>query len=459
MYANPQLVIDQTRALADEGVRLLNFWRLADTEPDHVRVLLDLLDLPESAHVVDLGSGTGEFARLAHYQRSDLHFTLVNDNAWQLEQSPEWAVQCHRDMADTGLPANTYDAVVLAYALGHGDVAAVLEEAHRLLKPGGKLLLHDVHSATATTADHFESTLDYRAHNPALLRYWAALVGFDHVGFVEDTHLAPGDTVRAAADTGLFEGMTHGVTLFEKSDRPHRLRGRRAALQFSGGKDSLACLYLLRPFLKDITVYHLNTGDAIPETTAVVDAVRGWIPNFVEVKSDVVAWRTEHGMPSDLVPAHSHTIGRMYGMSETRISNRFDCCLNNLMLPLHRQVKADGIDLLIRGTKLADTGAIPAEGWHDGVEIWLPVRDFTHEDVFGLLRDVGAPVSPVYEFATSISAPECLGCTAWWDDRKGEYLKARHPDVHATYIANLREIEREITTHLVHLRTEMDTEN
>jgi phosphoadenosine phosphosulfate reductase len=459
MYANPQLVIDQTEALAEEGVRLLNFWRLANTEPDHVRALLDLMDLPKWARVVDLGSGTGEFARLAHQQRRDLNFTLVNDNPWQLEQSPTEAVTVLADMADTGLAAETYDAVVLAYALGHGDVAAVLEEAHRLLKPGGKLVLHDVYAQATPAAERFEQALDYRAHNPSLLNYWAALVGFDPVSFTEDAYLAPGSTVSTAAATGLFEGMTHGVTVFEKSDRPHRIRGRRAALQFSGGKDSLACLYMLRPFLKDITVYYLNTGDALPETTEVVNSVREWIPNFVEIKSDVTAWRAEHGMPADLVPAVSHTIGRMYGMSALHISNRFDCCYNNLMLPLHRRMKADGVNLLIRGTKLADTGQLPFEGWNEGVEQWLPVRDFTHDDVFGLLRDVGAPMSPVYEFATSISAPECLGCTAWWDDRKGEYLKARHPDVHATYIANLREIEREIAAHLVHLRTEIDTEN
>lgn len=459
MYENQQAVVAQTNNLAAEGVRLLNFWRLAEDEDEHVAALLALLALPSGARVVDLGSGTGAFAQLALQQRPDLQFTLVNDHAWQLEQSPSETHTVLADMARTGLPPAHYDAVILAYALGHGDVAEVLEEAHRLLAPGGALLLHDLHARDLAGADWLKRELDYTAHNHTQLRYWATLIGFDAESFTEDTYLAPGEIVGTVAASGLLNAVVHGVTVLRKSERPHKFRNRRAGLQFSGGKDSLACLYLLRPFLKQITVYRLNTGDTLPETDEVVAAVRAWIPNFVEIKSDVRSWRAEHGMPSDLVPAHAHSIGMMYGMGEAKISNRFDCCFNNLMKPLHQQALADGVDLMIRGTKLSDTGVIPAEGWHDGVEIWLPVRDFTHDDVFAFLRDAGAPVSPVYEFATSISAPECLGCTAWWDDRKGAYLKARHPEAHTTYIANLRTIERSLLDHLGDLMIEIETEN
>lgn len=459
MYANPQAVVEQTNNLAVEGVRLLNFWRLAATEDEHVAALLALLTLPSGARVVDLGSGTGAFAQLALQHRPDLQFTLVNDNAWQLEQSPSGAHIVLADMAQTGLPTAHYDAVILAYALGHGDVVEVLEEAHRLLAPGGALLLHDLHARDIAGADWLKRELDYAAHSHTLLCYWASLIGFDAESFTEDTYLAPGEIVGTVAATGLLNAVAHGVTVLRKSERPHKFRNRKAGLQFSGGKDSLACLYILRPFLKQITVYRLNTGDTLPETDEVVAAVRAWIPNFVEIKADVRSWRAEHGMPSDLVPAHAHEIGMRYGMNDHKISNRFDCCWNNLMQPMHQRALADGIDLIIRGTKLADTGTLPHEGWQDGAELWLPVRDFTHDDVFAFLREVGAPVSPIYEFATGISAPECLGCTAWWDDHKGAYLKARHPKAHTAYIANLRIIERSLLDHLGDLMTEIETEN
>lgn len=233
-------------------------------------------------------------------------------------------------------------------------------------------------------------------------------------------------------------------------------RFKRPALQFSGGKDSLACLYLLRDQLDRITVYWLNAGDGCPETLAVIDQVRAWIPHFVEVRSDVRAWRAEHGMPVDLVPASAHLLGVAYGMAEQRLSNRFDCCAANLMRPMHERMLADGVDAVIRGTKLSDTGTLPAEGLTPFYEIVLPLRGWTHEQVFAYLREVGAPLNPIYEHFKGISAPECFGCTAWWDDGKAAYLRARHPQQLREYQLALVDLKHELQRHLRHLQTEIE---
>jgi phosphoadenosine phosphosulfate reductase len=145
----------------------------------------------------------------------------------------------------------------------------------------------------------------------------------------------------------------------------------------------------------------------------------------------------------------------MYGMGQVQISNRFDCCAANLMRPMHDRMIVDGFDLIIRGTKLSDTGKLPAEGWQGNLEIWLPLRDFTHEDVFALLADVGAPVSPVYTFAKGISAPECFGCTAWWDDNKAEYLRAWHPEQYLEYKKHLTYIAGVVHSHMADLYKEL----
>lgn len=451
MYASAAAVTQETRRLASEGVNLLNFWRLAPDEAGHVAQALALLDLPPGAKVVDLGSGTGQFARLA----GDVaEFTLVNDCAEQLDQSPDGAWTYLADMSDTRLPGVRYDAAILAYALGHADVVNTLEEAHRLLKPGGKVFLHDIWAPNHVVAKRVRDTLGYAAHPRALVQLWARLIGFDVAHFVQDTFLAPGAVVASALAAGLLDDLSHGVLVLQKTDRPHKFKGRKTALQFSGGKDSLACLYALRPFLaKCIKVYTLDTGDMLPETRALIDSEQ---LDIQWIKSDARAWRREHGDPSDIVPAHCHTIGRAYGMSEVKISNRFDCCIENLMRPMLQRMLDDGIDLIIRGTKEADTGKLPFEGVAHGVELWLPLREFTHDDVFSFLRDMGAPTNPVYQYATGISAPECLTCTAWWDDHKAAYLKARHPEVHQSYLAALRVTEAEINKHLTHLRVELD---
>ena len=62
----------------------------------------------------------------------------------------------------------------------------------------------------------------------------------------------------------------------------------RIALQVSGGRDSLACFYLLKDagLLDKVTVYWVNTGDAFPETIEIMDLVRDMTPHFVEISGN-----------------------------------------------------------------------------------------------------------------------------------------------------------------------------
>jgi 3'-phosphoadenosine 5'-phosphosulfate sulfotransferase (PAPS reductase)/FAD synthetase len=232
-------------------------------------------------------------------------------------------------------------------------------------------------------------------------------------------------------------------------------RFKNPALQFSGGKDSLACLYLLREQLPELTVYFMDAGDGCPETLAVVEEVKDWVPNFVTVRSDVKAWRKLHGNPSDLVAASSHYIAEPYGISTGRLSNRFDCCAQNIMRPLHERMVADGVDCVIRGIKTVDTGTIPFEGRDQFYEVILPIRDWTHDDVFKFLETVGAPHNAIYDFHNKVSAPACIGCTAWWDDAKAAYLRKLHPERLTEYHASLEQIKHALQSHLEFLDFEL----
>ena len=233
----------------------------------------------------------------------------------------------------------------------------------------------------------------------------------------------------------------------------------KPALQFSGGKDSLACLYLLRAQLDDITVYWLNTGDAYPETVDVIEQVKPWIPRFIEIKADVKGFRAINGNPSDLMPANAHPIAIGYGLGELPLVNRFDCCWQNRMRPMHQRMLDDGVDLVIRGTKQADTGTVPAEGVvaNLGYDIALPIRDWSHKEVFAYLDEVGAPRNAIYGFPEAISAPECVGCTAWWGEGHSAHLKARHPGAYQSYRIHLTAIAATLQSHLDELQAELKT--
>ena len=70
------------------------------------------------------------------------------------------------------------------------------------------------------------------------------------------------------------------------------------ALLFSGGKDSLACLYLYRDVWDRLPVIWVNTGAAYPE---MIEYMEGWKrrrPHFIEVKTKRTA---RFGNPEDQV--------------------------------------------------------------------------------------------------------------------------------------------------------------
>ncbi len=173
----------------------------------------------------------------------------------------------------------------------------------------------------------------------------------------------------------------------------------KTALQFSGGKDSLALAYLYRAQWNEITLYHLDTGDLLPEVREIVCHVEKMAPHFVRIQSDSAAWMAEYGLPSDLVPTTSTKAGIAIGAGAQRIVDRFDCCASNIMAPLHYRMLEDGVEVVLRGTKRADLRLLPAFDGDTscGYEVRLPLQEWSHDDVFAYLKEVGAPVCRVYE--------------------------------------------------------------
>ncbi|KGW12309.1 phosphoadenosine phosphosulfate reductase domain-containing protein [Burkholderia pseudomallei] len=224
---------------------------------------------------------------------------------------------------------------------------------------------------------------------------------------------------------------------------------QRPCLQFSGGKDSLACLYLLRPYWDRLTVMWSSRGDAYPEARELFEAVRSMVHDVIEVGGDE-QWRAAaaNTWPADCVPARATWFGRMVEPTDDGFGlvNRYDCCLANFWKPMAEATAAGNFDLVIRGQRDNEAKRAPfASGAVDGSGrvYLLPIQRWTKNDVQKYLRAQGVALPRQYEYG--MASLDCLHCTAYLDENGGKlrYLRDFHPDAAIEYERRLRLIQSE----------------
>ena len=232
-------------------------------------------------------------------------------------------------------------------------------------------------------------------------------------------------------------------------------RHSKVALMYSGGKDSLACLHLLKDYLDRLTVVWVNTNAGFPEIQEAMEQLKIRVPNFLEVVSDQPTSVALRGYPSDVVPVNYTATGQQFEQTQNiTLRTYMDCCSENMWNPLAEAFKKFGFTAVIFGQRFDEIRKAPGKSGniYDGVERIHPIEDWTKEDVLAYLTECG--VDTAGRLSMEHSSLDCWNCTAHCNHsiERMAYIKTNHPEKHREVVALLKQIDNAVTEQMSGVR-------
>ncbi len=220
----------------------------------------------------------------------------------------------------------------------------------------------------------------------------------------------------------------------------------KLGLAFSGGKDSLACLFLNKHRAHEITAIWINTGKNYPETLEMVEIAKKMCGAFIEVRSDQESQNYIEGLPSDIVPVNLTRFASIFnGNQKQHVQSFLACCFENIGRRIHEAAIAHGITHLIRGQRIDEKFKSPARDGMivDGIVYVQPIENWTSEQVYKFLEK--HMELPEHLFLNH-SSLDCYDCTAYVKDSADriEYTKKYHPVFFQAYENRMNKLKSAI---------------
>lgn len=219
-------------------------------------------------------------------------------------------------------------------------------------------------------------------------------------------------------------------------------------LALSGGKDSMACLHLLRDELAG--AIYVDTGYAYPETQQMIEYAQTLIPVHI-VRSDRYGQNQAQGIPADVVPMEWTATGQaMTSPKPVLIQSGLQCCLENLGQPLFAAAKRLGATHIVYGQRADESHRAPVSDGtvHDGITRLHPIEHWTAQQVLDYLA-TKMEVPAHYRLAHS--SLDCYDCSAYLRQTHDlwRWTAEQHPDFYAARLARRTHIDHALKEALL----------
>lgn len=212
-------------------------------------------------------------------------------------------------------------------------------------------------------------------------------------------------------------------------------------LAFSGGKDSMACLHLMRDTL-NFAIY-ADTGKTFPETQAMVEYASMLLPVIV-VTTDRDKQNEEEGIPTDVIPVNWTKLGQMMtGPKPVMVQSYTMCCYTNIAYPIIQKAHELQADEIVYGQRNSDRHRATSRDGDmiDGMVRLHPIEDWTRVQVLEYL-ETKMDVPPHY-YHIEHSSLDCYDCPAYESDTKDlvAFTKRRYPEFYEQYLKRSKMVD------------------
>lgn len=194
----------------------------------------------------------------------------------------------------------------------------------------------------------------------------------------------------------------------------------KLVVAFSGGKDSLLVLHLVRQYYPQVAVTFNNTGVEYPETGAFVKQIaKDWHLNLITTKPyKKTFWDCvkQYGFPMETKSSYLKS-GKQY---------KAHCCYYLKEMPMKLAIRQNDWLGMFTGTTAIESRVRMFAARDRGICSYIkhynlckinPILWWTEEEVWDFIKQEGLPYNPLYDVGAHRIG--CMPCTAYlnWEEQ------------------------------------------